>query len=626
MPWFSVSIATIVLATSPTMATTPWDFRGPLGVAIDTDHVVYVADFHHRRIARFTLDGQWLDPITMIDGYGPLAGPGGVSVGPGNRLTIVDTLNAKVVILDEQRQLRFVLDTGTAERNPQTHETVPSVAIDGKGRIFLPDTRHAQIRMFDAEGRLAATWGAVGQARGQFLYPHDLGGVACDDHGFVYVRERRGGRIQKYTVQGDHVATIGGPGTAGGAFDAAYGIAVLWNKLWVMEPSEGRIRIFTLDGIPLETHTGDKHFIHPVSMTSTSTGDLIIADWATNRIVRFDSQGRFLQAWGHRDDGMLSFEPPMIVTPPPGRPVRFSLHGDVDLEACRSAGIGRIYASMCLWRSITPIGDLVDQAKAMDIEVHPSVAMLTFGPADSQFIEQHPEYCMWRKDAREPMTSMLSWAQPEARRHRINQLLDLIGRMNVSGLMLDQVHYLSADYGYDPVAISGFFQQKGINPLTIPVNDAQWLQYRADFITDFLVTFRRRLAAHGKTVCLSVFGSGDGDPVTALHATMKDWRTWARMGIVDAVQAAPATRDIALIYETGRRTRTALPPRTHVNCFLLCDRDHLNTPALLRKGVEVAIAGGADEVTFTHLDTIGNLGLWETIVDIARGTRHSEPR
>ena len=610
-------VATLALASTSAVAVAdPWDFRGPFGVAVDSRDVIHVAEIHNRRIARFTLDGQWLEPITDVAGYGPLAGPYAVTIGPDDRLYITDTLNHRIVVLDAEAHLVFVLGGPGGNRDDTSFTAPPCIAVDSGGQIFVPDPARSRILKFTSEGRFAGAWGAVGEGPGQFLQSNDFGGIATDDHGFLYVRENRGRRVQKYTEKGEHVLTIAGQGVEADMPGPGYGVAVLRGALWIPETDADRIRICSLDGLPLDTWDGGARFTRPVGIAATSTGDVIVSDWHRHRVVRLDSAGGLVEAWGRSIDDMLAYAPPARVTRGAARPVTFSLYGGVsetDLAACRDAGIGRIYTPIHDRETPRSFAETVARAASMGIAVHPSIAMLTGGPAGERFVRQHPELCMWRKDPREPLKSMLSWAQPAARHHRVESVVELVAASGVEGVMLDQMHYVGTDCGYDPIAIDGFFRKHGINPLAVPMDDPRWVRYRADFITDFLVTLRRRLAAREQGLHLSVFGSGDGTSRGAMLATMKDWRTWARMGIADTIQAAPYTRDMSRIYETVRRTRRELPARTRINCFLACDSDNLSTPALLRKGCDVAIAAGADEVTLYDADAIAELDLWNAV-------------
>ena len=226
---------------------------------------------------------------------------------------------------------------------------------------------------------------------------------------------------------------------------------------------------------------------------------------------------------------------------------------------------------------------------------------------------------MWKKGATEPIKMILSWAHPEARTFRADHIVSQVKSEGVDGVMLDYIRYLGTDYGYDPVIVDGFFKKYGVNPLDLPQNDFRWMQYRADFVTQFIVELRHKLAQEipDRHVEISVYTSG-GDPTPGVYLTtsLQDWKTWAKMGIVDKLHFAWYTRDLDQIYTAIRRVREAVPDRVKVNSFIACYGGNLNTPPLLRKGFEASIAGGADEVTIYRIDAVRELNLWDAIGEI----------
>ena len=226
---------------------------------------------------------------------------------------------------------------------------------------------------------------------------------------------------------------------------------------------------------------------------------------------------------------------------------------------------------------------------------------------------------MWKKDAKKPIRTILSWAHPGARTFRADHIAAQVKAQGVQGVMLDYIRYLGTDYGYDPIIVTGFFEKYGINPLDLPQDDLRWMQYRADFVTKFIVELRHKLALTlpDRHVEISVYLSGD-DPTPGIYLTgaMQDWKTWAKMGIVDKLHVAWYTRDLDQIYTAVRRVREAVPDRVKINSFIACYGGNLNTPELLRKGFEASIAAGADEVTIYRIDSIRELNLWDAIGEI----------
>lgn len=612
-----------------------WDFKAPFGVAVNSQDVVYVAEIGNKRVSKFTADGEWLGAIDRIEGYGTLAGPFDVCIGPDDSIYITDTLGHRVLVLDAQEKLRFVIGTPDKSAKPGQFAEPHFVTVNEAGDIFVADTFNARIQKFTPDGKFIKAWGAVGEGQGQFLIKGYLARIDVDNRGFVYVREFDGGRIQKYTEDGAYVATFSRRGNGDGELDEGYGLSVIGDKIYCADTFESRVQVFSLEGglldiwAPGEGNSGH-HFNHPVDIAETSSGDLIVTDWKNNRVLKLGKTGDFLKIWGGSMDSVLAWRAPEWVARPLGRPIELAVYAGIDnetLEAAHQAGVDLIYPSLNDQYSNWDIRAQVEKARSLGIEIHPSIACLVFGQGqsgNSPIFTERPELCMWKKGATEPMATILSWSHPGARAYRVEHIADRARANGLDGIMLDYIRYLGTDYGYDPLAVQGFFEKFGVNPLALPQDDQRWMQYRADYVTDFIAELRHELATTmpGRDVEVSVYLSGDDpSPDAYLKQSLQDWRAWASMGIVDTLHVAWYTRDLDQIYTAVRRVRAAVPDRVRINSFIACYGGNLNTPELLRKGFEASIAGGADRVTVYRGDTIRELDLWDAIGEISRDVK-----
>ena len=82
------------------------------------------------------------------------------------------------------------------ERGPRAQRlrlpTALAVAPDGE--VYVADSAHNRIAVFDADGRFVAAWGGPGNAPGGF---EDPSGIAVGPHGHVFVSDRGNDRIQE---------------------------------------------------------------------------------------------------------------------------------------------------------------------------------------------------------------------------------------------------------------------------------------------------------------------------------------------------------------------------------------------------------------------------------------------
>jgi len=611
-------------------------FQGPFGLAVNSQDVIYVAEIAGKRIAKISSSGESLGAIEQVDGYGRLKGPFDVAIGPNDWIYITDCFNHKVLVLNTAEQLQFVLGADSKSSAPGAFSEPHFVTVNAQGEIFVADTFNARIQKFSPAGKLLHTWGQVGSGPGEFLFSGYVGRLDVDNLGHVYVREFDGGRIQKYTEDGQYLATFSERGTKPGQLDEGYGLSVISGKLYCADTFESRIQIFSLEGQlldvwdPGEGNSGS-HFNHPVDIAATRAGNLIVSDWKNNRVLKLSPEGKFLASWGQSTEQLLAYQPPAAHRPPQRRPLRFGIYGSCDnktVEACHRAGIDLIYHAASNRDGEWGFSGSVELAKSLGIEIHPSIAMQVFGQDTMHFINAHSELTLWKKDASHPMKTILSWAQPAARSYRADHLVEQAAKTRVRGIMLDYIRYLGTEYGYDPLAIDAFSQKFGIDPKTLPQTDQRWMQFRADYVTDFIVELRHKLATQiDHPVEISVYLSGDDpSPEVYLQTSLQDWCTWTRMGLVDKVHVAVYSRDLEAIYQAVRRVRTAIPDRVILDCIIACYGGNLNSPKLLTQGYEVAIAAGADEVTLYRSDAIWEQNAWPTMSTvIAKYQSNSDP-
>ena len=119
---------------------------------------------------------------------------------------------------------------------------------------------------FDSDGKVVESFGS-----GMFIWPH---GIDVDDNGNVWVTDgvadanipegdTRGHQVIKFSPTGEVLMVLGTPGQPG---------------------------------------SGDNQFISPADVVIGDNGDIFVADGhalnGNNRVVKFNSEGHFIKAWG----------------------------------------------------------------------------------------------------------------------------------------------------------------------------------------------------------------------------------------------------------------------------------------------------------------------------------------
>jgi serine/threonine-protein kinase len=192
-------------------------FKEPIGIAVDADGNVYVADSGNNRIRKVTPDGR----VSTLAGSGP-PGSGGFADGPGasarfnaprgvavdssGNLYVADTLNQRIRKITPDGTVSTLAgtgDQGTANgaASAALFSNPDGVAVDSSGNVFVSDNASFRLRQITASGLVFDLAGTTreGFADGspdsaQFDFP---AGLAVDRAGDVYVADSYNNRIRE---------------------------------------------------------------------------------------------------------------------------------------------------------------------------------------------------------------------------------------------------------------------------------------------------------------------------------------------------------------------------------------------------------------------------------------------
>ena len=127
--------------------TTPGDFGGPQGVALDEDGNVYVTDTMNNRVEIFDAGGKFISEFGRhCDGPGCFARPKGIAVDRDGHIWVADTMNDTLQVFNKEGQLLTYL--GGHGHYPGQFEALVGVAIDKKNRVFTTEQYPGRMQMF----------------------------------------------------------------------------------------------------------------------------------------------------------------------------------------------------------------------------------------------------------------------------------------------------------------------------------------------------------------------------------------------------------------------------------------------------------------------------------------------
>ena len=173
----------------------------PSGLAIDNENrLLYVADVELDQVLVY--DADTLNSIRKIGttGHnhelttpGDFAKPVGVAVDSEGNLYVADTMNNRIEIFDADGQ--FIKEFGKAGDGPGYFARPKGIAIDADDHIWVADGMQDRVQVFNKEGQLLTYLGGHGNLPGQFAA---LCGIAIDKNNRVFTSEQYPGRVQQF--------------------------------------------------------------------------------------------------------------------------------------------------------------------------------------------------------------------------------------------------------------------------------------------------------------------------------------------------------------------------------------------------------------------------------------------
>jgi sugar lactone lactonase YvrE len=180
----------------------------PNGLAIDRENrILYVVDTQQDQVFAYDADSLKLLRKIGTGGKnhelttpGDFSGPTGVAVDKDGSLYVADTMNYRVEVFDADGN--FVRQFGRHCDGPGCFAHPKGVAVDGDGNIWVADAMLDLLQVFNKEGELLAFLGGHGNLPGQFFA---LANVFVDKQNRVFTSEQYPGRVQmfKYVTESE---------------------------------------------------------------------------------------------------------------------------------------------------------------------------------------------------------------------------------------------------------------------------------------------------------------------------------------------------------------------------------------------------------------------------------------
>ncbi|WP_243058765.1 Ig-like domain-containing protein [Nocardioides sp. SR21] len=176
-----------------------------------------------------------------------------------------------------------------AEMYPSGLETAPD------GTVVIADTGNNRVAKYAASGSLIWQIGTHGAGTNEFDNPRDVG---VDDAGNIYVADTRNSRIVKLSSSGAWLGSTTGPATA---FSFPLGVSAKGSKVYVGDTGRHRVVVLDQSLAVLQTVVANgvcANINDNRDAQADSAGNIYVAGYKTNEIVKFAPNGTCIGKWG----------------------------------------------------------------------------------------------------------------------------------------------------------------------------------------------------------------------------------------------------------------------------------------------------------------------------------------
>ena len=198
------------------------------------------------------------------------------------------------------------------------------VAVDGNGNVFVGDSGNNRVVEFNAQGVFVQNIGSLGNGTGQL---HTPDGVAIDGNGHLFVVDNANNRIVEFQITGatsSFVQNIGLYGSGNGYLNSPVGVAIQGANLYVTDQGNYRVVEFQISGA---TYTFVRNLPNGGNggantgqlsnslrnITLDANGNIYVADFNYDRLVKYSATGAFLQNFYGSGTGNGRFNSPRVI-------------------------------------------------------------------------------------------------------------------------------------------------------------------------------------------------------------------------------------------------------------------------------------------------------------------------
>jgi RHS repeat-associated protein len=256
-------------------------FSVPIGMAVEANGDVWVADNSNNRLEKFSSSGSFIEAV----GWG---------VSDGKEKAEVCTSSCQAGIAGSgEGQFKGLKDVAI---NPST------------GNLYVDDSGNGRVEELSSSGTFVRAFGTTGT--GTLKSPD---GLTIGAGGVVWVADSGNNRIVEFSETGGYETSVGSEGSGNLEFKEPKAVAISGGNLYVDDFGNNRIEELSTKGTYLgqfgSLGSGNGQLKEPSRIAvDPLSGDLYVADHGNNRMEEFNPDGAFLAKFGQVGKSEGQFE------------------------------------------------------------------------------------------------------------------------------------------------------------------------------------------------------------------------------------------------------------------------------------------------------------------------------
>lgn len=181
------------------------------------------------------------------------------------------------------------------------------------------------------------------------------------------------------------------------------------------------------------------------------------------------------------------------------------------------------------------LADLITKAHNQELLVIPWFEFGFMAPPTSELVLNQPDWFTQKQDGGQTSISAageVMWLNPfhpEVQQFITSLVLEVMTQYDADGIQFDDHMSLPREFGYDKYTVGLYTQETKNKPPRNP-EDPEWVSWRADKITAFMVELNQAVKARKPK---AIFSVSPNYYDFAYKFQLQDWLTWMRLSIVD---------------------------------------------------------------------------------------------